>query len=284
MKLSVALATHNEENNIKECLDSVKEIADEIVVVDGGSKDRTVDIAKSFGATVVVTDNPSIFHINKQKALDLARGEWILQLDADERVTPKLSEEIKQIISMGNDEIDNYQQKIRDKNLFEKHFKLLEERDGKIGKEGEYAAFFIPRLNFFLGKFLRYGGVYPDGVIRLVKRDKAYFPCKNVHEQMEVGGRVGWLENDLLHISDPTFARYLRRNSKYIDLIKTEMVKEKVGKDLGQFINYCLIKPIYWFVLTTLVHKGILDGLQGLIFSFFSALRFPRAYIRYLRD
>ncbi len=282
-KLSVVLATFNEESNIGECLESVKKIADEIIIVDGGSSDKTVEKAKFFGAKIIETDNPPIFHMNKQKAMDVAKYEWILQLDADERVSQKLAEEIKIIINMSDGDITNYQQRLKNKQLFLRHQKILERRDGRIGQDGQYAAFFVPRLNFFLGKYLKYGGVYPDGVIRLVKKGKAHFPCKSVHEQIVVEGKVGWLENDLLHFDSPTFSRYLKRNSRYIDLIADELREQKVGKNMAQFLNFSLIKPIHWFLLTQLRHKGILDGWQGIVFSFFSALRFPRAYFRYLK-
>jgi glycosyltransferase involved in cell wall biosynthesis len=284
-KLSVVLAVFNEEKNIGPCLDSIKGIADEIVVVDGGSTDRTREIAESFGARVIETSNPKIFHINKQKALIAAKNEWILQLDADEIVSKSLAEEIEKVIGLGEDEIDKYQKSFprKKRKLFLKHQKLLEERDGTIGlKEGSYAGFFVPRLNYFLGKYLKYGGVYPDGVIRLVKNGKAHFPAKDVHEQIVVEGKVGWLQNDLIHMADPTFKRYLERNSRYINLIADDLKRDKVGKNPLVFIDYYLIKPIFWFFLTQLGHKGILDGIQGIIFSFFSALRFPRAYYRYL--
>lgn len=283
-KLSVILATFNEEKNIGTCLDSVKDIADEIVIVDGGSQDRTVEIVKEYGAKVIETDNPPIFHINKQKALDEAKSEWALQLDADEVITPNLSKEIIKVIHMTEEGINDYQKNLRNKKLFLKHQKLIEQRDGRVGSEGEYAAFFVPRLNYFLGKYLKYGGVYPDGVIRLVKKGKAFFPCKSVHEQIQVQGKVGWLENDLLHNADPTFKRYLERNSKYIDLIVRELKKEKIKKNVFYFIIFVIVKPIWWFLLTQIRHKGVLDGYQGVIFSFFSALRFPRAYLRYLNQ
>ena len=283
-KLSVVLATFNEEKNIGACLDSVRSIADEIIIVDGGSKDKTVEIVKSYGVKVIETGNPPIFHINKQKALEVAEYEWILQLDADERVTKELAQEITKVLDMDNGKIDSYQQNLKNKNLFSRHQKLLEMRDGRIGRDtGFYAAFFVPRRNFFLGKYLKYGGVYPDGVIRLVKKGKARFPCKSVHEQIVIEGRVGWLENDLLHLDSSTFDRYLKRNSRYIDLITDELREEKIGKNLVQFINFFMVKSIYWFFLTQIRHKGILDGWQGMVFSFFSALRFPRAYLRYLK-
>lgn len=282
-KLSVVLATYNEEKNIADCLSSIKDIADEIIIVDGTSEDKTVEIAKSFGAKVAVTTNPPIFHINKQKALDMAKNDWILQLDADERVSIDLAREIKTIINMNEKEIEKYQQILLKRKLFLRHQKLLEERDGSIGTDSSnYVAFFIPRRNFFLGKFLKYGGVYPDGVIRFVKKDRAHFPCISVHEQIVVDGKVGWLQYDLLHIADPTFQRYLERNSRYINLITDELKKNQVNKNLINLINYFVIKPVWWFLLTQIRHKGILDGISGIIFSFFSALRFPRAYWRYL--
>lgn len=283
-KISVALATYNEEKNISDCLDSVKDIADEIMIVDGSSSDKTREIAESFGAKVIKTTNPPIFHINKQKALKLASDEWILQLDADERVTPELTAEIIKIIGMTDSEIEDYQNGLKEKEMFLRHQKLLKERDGKIGMgKGPYAGFFVPRLNFFLGRFLRYGGVYPDGVIRLVKNGKAWFPAKSVHEQIVVEGRVGWLANPLIHMADPTFARYLARNSRYIDLLARELARDGISKNPLQFLNYYLIKPVWWFLLTQIRHKGILDSWQGIVFSFFSALRFPRAYWRYLK-
>src|SRR3989304_6918794 len=282
-KLSIVLAVKNEEKNIGECLSSIKGIADEIVVVDEESKDKTLEIAMSFGARIIKVKHSPIFHISKQKALEEAKGEWILQLDADERVTPKLAEEIRRVIEMPDNKIDEYQKTLKNQRLFARHQRLIEKRDGAFIKEGEFAGFFIPRLNYFLGKYLRYGGVYPDGVIRLVKKGKAHFPQKSVHELIKVDGKVGWLQNDLIHMADPTFSRYLQRNSYYIGLIADDMKNENLGKSVWQFLNYVLVKPIWWFFLTLFRHKGILDGFQGIIFSFFSALRFPRAYLRYLR-
>lgn len=284
IKISAAIATYNEEKNIKDCLLSVKDMVDEIVVVDGKSQDKTAEIAKSFGAKVILVDNDPMFHNMKQLSFDKANGEWILYLDADERVSKELAREILKVINMTGDEISGYQDSVKNNRLFLRHQKLLEIRDGKIGaSDGEYVAFFFPRLNFFLGKYLRYGGVYPDGVIRLFKKNKAYLPCKDVHEQLAVRGRVGWLQNDLLHFDSPTFPRYLQRNSRYIDLIAEDLKRQRIGKNPFGFVNYFLIKPVWWFLLTQIRHKGILDGYQGVIFSFFSALRFPRAYYRYLK-
>lgn len=280
--LSVVLATFNEEKNLPACLDSIKNIADEIIIVDGSSSDRTVEIAHKFGAKVKVTDNPPMFHINKQKALEMATKDWILQLDADERVSADLANEIKNVIALTNDEIADYQSKLPDKKLFLRHQKLLEQRDGTIGTKGDYTAFFVPRLNYFLGKYLRFGGVYPDGVIRLVKKGKAHFPCKDVHEQIAVEGKVGWLQQPLYHYDSPTFARYIQRNNRYVALLANELKDQNTPKNIFSMVKYLLVLPIQWFVLSFGRHKGFLDGWQGFVFAFFSALRFPRAYLKYV--
>lgn len=248
-KLSAVLATYNEEKNIGDCLETIKGLVDEIVVVDGNSVDKTREIAKSYGARVFKTTNPPIFHINKNKAIDRATGEWILQLDADERVTPELAREIEKVIN-NNDEFNGY---------------------------------WLSRKNLFLGKFLSWGGQYPDYTLRLYKNGKGRLPAKDVHEQAEVEGRVGYLKNNLLHLADQTFQRYWERNNRYINLLANQLKEGKTGKNLFQFTNYFMIKPLWWFLLTQIKHKGILDGWQGIVFSFFSALRFPRAYWRYIR-
>lgn len=284
-KLSAALATYNEEQNIGDCLKSVGGLVDEIVVVDGQSADKTVEIARGYGANVTQTPNDPMFHKMKQKAFDLASGEWVLYLDADERVSSKLAQEIRMVVEMDDEERGNYVEKVFKKNpLFARHQKLLEKRDGCIGTtDGLYVAFFFPRLNCFLGKYMRYGGVYPDGVIRLFKKGSAYLPCKDVHEQMIVEGRVGWLQNNLLHFTDPTLKRYLERNSRYVNLLARELRVKNVSKNPLVIINYFLVKPLWCFFLLLIRYKGLLEGVQGIIFALFSALRFPRAYWRYLQ-
>src|SRR5688572_27419155 len=109
INLSVVLATFNEEKNIGACIESVKQIADEIIIVDGSSTDRTREIADALGATVIKTTNPPIFHINKQKALEKAKGKWVLQLDADERVSAELLSEMEEVIKMSDQQIGEYQ-------------------------------------------------------------------------------------------------------------------------------------------------------------------------------
>lgn len=245
--ISVVLATFNEAKNLADCLASVKGLADEIIIVDGGSTDSTVAIAKEFGAKVTITDNPPIFHINKQKAIDRATKHWILQLDADERITPESGREIKHITSEYSD-VNGY---------------------------------WIPRKNWFLGRFLMKGGQYPDYTLRLYRSGKGKLPQKDVHEQAVVEGEVGYLKHPLIHIADPEFKRYLLRFGRYTTLFAKELKEKKTGKNPVTVVKYLLILPVWWFLLTYVRHKGFMDSWQGFTFSFFSAMRFPVSFIKY---
>lgn len=252
--VSVVLATFNEEKNLPLCLDSIKNLADEIAVVDGGSSDRTVEVAKKYGAKVVVTNNPENFHINKQKAIDLATKDWILQLDADERVTPELSKEI--------------QSKIRN-------------RESKIN------GYWISRKNWFLGRFLMKGGQYPDYTLRLYRRGKGRLPQKDVHEQAEVEGEVGYLNEPLLHYPYKSFSHYLYKWNQYSDLLASQIKNKLKDKSILvksiYGIGYILVKPTHWFLISYIRHKGFMDLWPGFVFSLFSALRFPVSYLKYIK-
>ena len=282
--LSIAIATYNESANIGRCLDSVKNLSSDIVIVDGQSSDNTVTIAKQYPhVKVISTTNKPNFHINKQLAIDHCKHDWVLLLDADEAVSPQLSKEIKSLLSRDPSIIKTTTDQLLDSHpLFRRHQEILEKRDGQYGqKSSEYTAFFIPRLNYFLGKFIKYGGVYPDGQIRLFRKSVSRQPAKDVHEQISTDGLVGWLANDLLHYADPTFSRYLLRNSRYTSNIATELQHQNIPINAITFIEYFVVKPIWWFFLTYFRHKGLLDGFPGFVFSWYSSLRFPLSYIKY---
>ncbi len=276
-KLSIVLAVRNEETNIGRCLESVEGIADEIIVVDEYSTDKTVEIAKKYKASVFFEPHHDIFHITKQKALEKASGGWILQLDADEVVTPELSKEILEVLD------NTHKPKIS--RLFKRHQELIEARDGKIGSTtGEIVGYFIPRRNIFLGKPLIHGGVYPDPAIRLIKNGKAYFPAKSVHEIMKIEGDVSWLSSDMLHYDSPTFERYVTRLNRYTDLQKEEFHKKQLLKNIPTLFFYSFIKPTLVFLNLYVRHKGFLDGIRGFVWSFFSSLHFPIAYFKYYTE
>lgn len=242
--LSVALAVFNEEENLGRCLASVKDIADEIIVVDGGSSDNTVAIAKKYGATVIVTTNPPIFHINKQKALNAAHGEWILQLDADEAVSKSLGKEILDTIS--SNFVPN--------------------------------GYYIARHNYFLGDWLRKGGQYPDYVIRLFRKGMGKFPQKSVHEQIEIDGHVGHLDNAMEHYSYTSISQYWNKARTYIKLSASEIRKKSDSRTFATAVSYMLTRPFVTFFSLFVRHKGFVDGWRGFLFALFSALHFPKAY------
>src|SRR3990170_4130443 len=158
--ISVAIATYNEEENISICLASVVDWVKEIVLVDGSSTDKTVEIAKKYKANIIIVKNLPNFHFNKQKAIDNCKHKWILQLDADEVVSEELRQEII-----------------------------------NINEEEEINGYWMPRKNYFLGRFLSKGGQYPDYTLRLYRRGKGRLPCKSVHEQAQVEGKTAYLQN-----------------------------------------------------------------------------------------
>lgn len=248
INLSVATATYNEQNNIKNFLDQLDWIP-QIIIVDGQSTDNTVKIAKKYkNVKIVSKTNKPIFHINKQIAIDACTNSWVLQLDADERVNSQLKKEIIKIVSNPNTHQNG---------------------------------FWINRKNYFLGTFLKKGGQYPDSVIRLFKKDRGHLPCLSVHEQIEIEGQAGKLKNDLIHLADTTFSRYLSRNNRYTTLIAKQLTKQKQKINPISFVVFFLIKPTLWFIKTYIRHKGFVDGFSGFVFAWYSSLRFPIAYIKY---
>ena len=136
----------------------------------------------------------------------------------------------------------------------------------------------------FLGKPLIHAGVYPDPAIRLIKKGKAWLPCKSVHEIMKIDGKISWLYNDMDHYDSPTLKRYLMRLNRYTDRHVDELKENKVSKNIIGFIQYVFIKPTYTFLNLFFRHKGILDGVNGFLWSFFSAIHFPIAYFKYVTD
>lgn len=282
-RLSVVLATRNEEENIGRCLESVSQLADEIVIVDEFSTDKTTQIAKTFGAKVFEVKHEPIFHKTKQKALERATCDWILQLDADEKVTQELAKEIKETINLRNEELKNLRTEKLKNRLFGRHQKLIEQRDGPIGKKsGEIVGFFIPRVNYFLGKPLIHAGVYPDPSIRLVKKGMAHFSGESVHDIMQIDGEVSWLENAIEHHDSPTLRKYFYRLNRYTDIKAQELQNTKTPKNVVSFIKFTLLLSTYYFLLLYFRHKGFLDGVRGFLWSFFSAMHYPIGYFKYV--
>jgi glycosyltransferase involved in cell wall biosynthesis len=256
--ISVVLATHNEEANLARCLKSVADFADEIIIADGESTDNTVKIAKKFKAKIISTTNKTNFHINKQLSMDAAKGELILQLDADEVVDQEL-----------------------------KNFIIKEHQDRLINKtkplNSQPIAWWLKRKNYFLGAFLKKGGQYPDPVIRLYINGFAKLPQENVHEQMQVDGEIGWADGHLLHYSNPQFKDYLRKFKTYTAFEAERLQKNNFQPNLINSFQYLIIKPVATFFKLFIRHKGFVDLHRGFIFAFMSALHHPTTFIKLLK-
>ncbi len=245
--LSVVLAIFNEAANLPRCLDSVKGLADEIIVVDGQSSDNSVSIAESYGAKIIETTNKPNFHINKQLGLEAATRDWILQLDADECLSDPLKSEIKRVLA----------------------------------SPGEFVGFWLPRKNYFLGRFLTKGGQYPDYTLRLYKRGQGRLPAHDVHEQAVVSGPTSHLQFDLLHYGTPDFSNYLLRFNRYTSLTASEFSKKHLPLNLFCAVYYLFIKSFWEFAKIYFRHKGFVDGFPGFVFALFSGLHYAVAYIKY---
>jgi glycosyltransferase involved in cell wall biosynthesis len=267
--LSVTLAVYNEQENIEMCLKAIKSIADEIIVVDGNSTDKTVAIAKKMGARIISTTNKPNFHINKAMGNDAAKGDWILQLDADEEVGKGLLSEIKQLLSGTSFGYDSYVSPLK---------QLLGMRPRKLDTPA--SAYYLPRSNYFLGRFLKNTGQFPDPVIRLFKRGEAYLPAKDVHEQMVVNGKIGYLKSPLLHWATPKFSRYLLRENRYSSLFATQLKEKGIRITPINTIYYLFLKPVFVFCSLFLRYRGFLDGFPGFVFSLFSGIHFSLSYIK----
>ena len=227
-RLSVIVITRDEEAAIGEALDSVR-WADEIVVVDSGSRDRTVEIARARGATVTIREDWPGFGPQKNRALDLATGDWVLSIDADERVSPELAGEIRAAIASPD------------------------ARD----------AWEMPRLSRYCGRYMRHGGWWPDRVVRLFRRGKARFSNDLVHERLVVDGSTGALRNPLLHEAFENLEEVLRKVDEYSTANARMMVER--GKRGG--LVRAIVHAKWAFFRTYVLRAGFLDGREGFMLA-----------------
>lgn len=236
MRLSVTIAAKNEENNLRRCLDSVK-WADEIVVVDDMSSDRTAEICREYDVVFLANDSQGDFHKNKNLAIEKATGEWILSLDADEVISPELADEIRQAV----------------------------ESDAMI-------AYYLNRRNFFLGKWIKGCGWYPDYIIRLFRKGVTKWPLE-IHDTPKVQqeARPGYLKNPFLHYSYVSLDQYLEKFSRYTSALCREYYAQ--GKRLKRysFPAVFVVRPAFIFLRKYFLLKGFKDGFRGLFISFSAA-------------
>lgn len=242
--LSVILIANNEANNILDCLASVS-FADQIIVVDSGSTDNTVELARSVGAHVVQTSDWPGFGVQKNRALDLATCDWVFSIDADERVTPELAEQLKAAI--------NFEAKFdfeNDSNIDNIRYKQIHQHD----------AYEVPRLTQFCGQWIRHCGWTPDHVLRLFKRGRARFSNDLVHERLvQSQGTCGKLTTSMLHFSYPTPASYWRKLDQYSQAWAKQRHLE--GKKTSML--RAAMSGMVAFVRTYFLRLGFLDGALG---------------------
>jgi glycosyltransferase involved in cell wall biosynthesis len=236
--LSVAIITLNEEDNLARTLNSVR-FADEIVVVDSGSTDGTVEVARSFGAKVF-SEAWKGFALQKNSAIDKCVGTWVLSLDADEELTDELQAQIRKMLETDSQpvpQVDGYRLRLR---------------------------------HVFLGRWMRYGGYYPDMKLRLFRRvtssGVAHFTNRPVHESVAVAGRVETMEKDFLHHGYPNLEIYLEHMNRYSTLgARIVAAKGKVGRSSLAFCWNVVLVPLLTFVWNYIFRLGFLDGHEGLL-------------------
>jgi glycosyltransferase involved in cell wall biosynthesis len=239
--LSVIIITKNEAQHISRCLESVR-WADEIIVLDSGSSDNTVELCKAFTDKVFVTDWPG-FGIQKQRALDKATGDWVLSIDADEQVSLELKAEIEQAIH--NQQADGFE---------------------------------IPRLSSYCGREMKHGGWWPDYVLRLFKRELGHFSPELVHERIYVNGKVEKLIEPLLHEAFIDSEEVLHKINSYSSLGAKRL--HAAGKKTS--LAEAILKGIWTFFRTYFLKAAFLDGRQGLMLAISNAAGAYYKYLKLL--
>jgi len=224
-KLSVTIITHNEEDNIRKCLESVQ-WADEIIVIDSGSTDSTVEISREF--TDKVFFNPwTGMKEQKQYAVEKASHTWIFSIDADERATEAIMQFIMQ--ELKNPDHDGYR---------------------------------FPRQNYFLGAWLKHGGWYPDHVLRLFRKDQGYFGGINPHDKVVIkSNKVTTLKVPIIHHTYKSISQYVAKQNMYSSISAKELFI--AGKNVSPYI--IPMKVLWKFIETYFVKKGFLDGFRGFV-------------------
>jgi glycosyltransferase involved in cell wall biosynthesis len=264
MHLSVVIITFNEEANLSRTLSSVQPlVADgkgEIIVVDSGSTDRTVEIAKSFGAKVFIEDWKG-FAAQKNSAIDKATGDWILSLDADEELDSELIEELTgrsdQTAPPGSSS---------------REWCLTMSHAGQEFLVGRPIGFLVRRKNYFMGRWIRHGGFWPDPKLRLFRCGEGRFEHRAVHEDLSLDGPTKQIQyGALIHHSYPTLSDYIEHMNRYSSLGAEMVVAKSNGKVRFSVINI-VVRPLLTFIYNYFFRLGFLDGREGLLLHLYHAV------------
>lgn len=233
--ISAAVLTKNEERNIVECLESLK-WCDEIIVIDDYSEDNTIKIAQKIGAKVFKHSLNDDFSKLRNFGLEKAKGDWILFVDADERISEDLKDEISYLISFG-------------------------------GRRKQLNGYFIKRTDFMWGKELKYGETGNIKLLRLAKKGKGMWEGM-VHETWKVKGKIGQLKNPLMHYPHRSIDEFLKEINFYTSIKVKELYGQNVHASWFSIIAY----PLGKFLLNYFIKKGLLDGIPGLIVAIMMSL------------
>lgn len=256
--VSVAIVTKDEEKNIGDALESVKDFED-IVVLDTYSNDATVEICRRYPVRLYQHAWQG-YARQKQMAVDYAEKDWVLILDADERVTPELKEEI-----------------IR---LFMAHRSRITEHD--------YCGFYVPRKNFFLGRWIRHSGWWPDYTLRLFRKDLSYIEQREVHEKVIVKGPVDYMKNPLEHYTYRTISDYIKKMEGYSTLSAKEILSKNPQPSSLSLAVKMLVSPVFTFLKMLFIKQGFRDGIHGLmlavLYSFYTFLKYAKAWEMTVRE
>lgn len=228
--IAALIITYNEEKNIRECLESIN-WCDEIVLVDSYSEDQTVAISREYTEKIYLRKFDD-FAAQRNYALEKIESDWVLVIDADERVSGELRREIEEILN--NNHVQAYQ---------------------------------IPRKNYFLGKWIKYCGWYPDYTLRLFKNNHRLKYDGMVHEGIKIKGKINQLVNPLVHFTYKNLANYMNKINHYTTLWAED--RGKKGKKIG--LMYIFFRPLFEFIKKYFLKKGVLLGRQGLILSILSS-------------
>ena len=241
VKITATIITQDEERNIARAIESLR-CVDEILIVDSGSVDRTVELAQHLGARVIEA-NWRGYAAQKNWAADQAAHDWVLSIDADEALSEGLEAEIWNLKKAGP----------------------------------EFDAYTMPRLARYMGRWILHSGWYPDRKIRLYRRDKGKFIGDFVHESLDVSGRVGNLENNILHFTCDSLSEHVKTMERYTTLAAQEIASRKVKPPITKLI----FDPVGVFLKTYFLQAGFLDGAEGLsiayMASFYSFLKYAKA-------
>ncbi|MFC1553165.1 glycosyltransferase family 2 protein [candidate division KSB1 bacterium] len=246
LPLSLCLIVKNEAKNLERCLDGISKLANEILVLDNGSDDGTQEVAQVLGAQVFSNEWDEDFSAARNLLLEKAQNDWILWIDADEHYPQPLLDEIEEKIKSGTD----------------------------------FAGFYFPRRNYYLGRWLKYGGNYPDYQLKLFRKSSSGGFLGRVHEKVKLDGRTGKMKNYCEHFPYPTIKDYMKKFHYYTDLDAKKLKDSGVNISVINTLKWLVLKPFGRVFKRYILKGGFLNGFPGIFAVFFDGAGY---IVRYLK-